>query len=325
MAQSFLIANEIADLIGGVVQGNGNIKLFGIALFKDAVQGQLSFVNKDFNFNNIKDTSASALIVPPSFMLPDKYTYIICNRPMYEILDIIVQAFVDIGVYNRNYHESPYVDKTAQVGSNVYIGGSSCIGKNTIIGHNAVIGRGVTIGDNCIVSSQSTICDTVTIGDRVSIGSGTRIGNDSFEYCNRDGLWRKIPNIGSVVIEDKVEIGANTTIDRGTIGNTIIGCGTKIDNLVQIGHEVEIGKHCLIVSQTGIAGWAQVGDYSRIYGQCGVNNFVKIGKYVTVLSKSGVTKNIKDYSCVSGFPAFKHTENLKMISFLKRIFNERRR
>ncbi len=320
MKEKFILAKQVAEEINGVISSNYyDFKLMGLALPLDADETQLTFIGKNFPRKSIDKIKAKIIITPLFFVLPNDKIQIKTIYNIEEILDKIVNLFIKKGIYHNNEVKiPPKISETAKVAQWVKIGENTIIEEGTIIDDFVCIGRNVSIGKNCRIYSNSTIMDDTVIGDNVNISSGVRIGCDSFEYGQRDYEWVKIPNIGNVIISDNVEIGANTTIDRGTIGSTIIGEGTKIDNLVMIAHEVVIGKSCKIISQTGIAGWSRIGDNCIIYGQCGIANNVIIGDKVTVLAKSGVTKNIDDYEIVSGFPACRNIEDLRMKAYLKK-------
>lgn len=324
MREKFITAQEIAHIINGEVYGDKDKKIYGISLVRDSDDTKLTFVNRDYNFNNIDKIEAAAIIVPPVFMLPPNKTYIISSAYMYEKLELVVKAFVDRGIYSFEYYDEPIIEQGAKVGMFSVIGNNTYIGKNTKIGNNVSIGNDVKIGENCFINSNAVIYDGVTIMDNVVIKSGAIIGSESFELCECEGEYKRIPNIGSVVIHNDVDIGANTTIDKGTIGDTIIGAGTKIDNLVQIGHEAIVGQNCKICAQSVLAGWVTLKDYVTIYGQCAISNNVVIEKNAIVLGFSGVTKNVKENAIVSGIPAIENKEYLRCAAYLRKLYKNRR-
>ncbi|MGA1862423.1 UDP-3-O-(3-hydroxymyristoyl)glucosamine N-acyltransferase [Deferribacter thermophilus] len=211
------------------------------------------------------------------------------------------------------------IEKPVYIGDFTKIGDGTEIGCNTYIGDGVKIGNNVKIGKNCKIYSNVTIYSDVKIEDNVIIHSGTVIGSDGFGYVNTPSGHQKIKQVGSVIIESHVEIGANCTIDRGTLGDTIIGFGTKIDNLVQVGHNVKIGKHCIIVAQAGIAGSSEIGDFVIIGGQSGVADHVKIPAGTIIASRAGVPGNVKKPGVYSGSPIMDHKKWLKLNVILKNI------
>lgn len=323
--EQFVTAAEIAECVNGIVEGNPKERVTGVALYQDAAKSDLTFAGRGVSAEDIKDIEAAVIIVPPWGIFSKGKTYIRTASDMEQTLDQVIALFVKKGLYDQKYIEPPFIHETARVSRLCSIGNETFIGAGTSIGDFVSIGCNVRIGAECVIKAGAVIEDGTCIGNHVVINSGARIGTSSFEYGHRDGKWIPIQNIGTVIVEDDVEIGANTTIDRGTIGNTVIGRGTKIDNLVQIGHEAKIGADCKIVAQTAIAGWAMIGNHTVLYGQCGIANHVHIGDHVTVLAKSGVTKNIPDYAVVSGFPACDHYENLKMQAYIKAQIRKKRR
>lgn len=206
-----------------------------------------------------------------------------------------------------------------EIGAFVTVEAEAEIGAGTKIGPNVTIGAGSRIGRDCRIGAQVVLAPGTVLGDRVVIHAGTIIGADGYGFYQKDGRHHKIPQVGIVRIEDDVEIGANVTIDRATLGETVIGTGTKIDNLVQIGHNVRIGKHCLLISQVGIAGSSELGDYVTLAGQVGVAGHLKIGDRVLAAGKSGITKDIPADSKISGFPAQEHRLELRQQAALRRL------
>ncbi|KAA0257882.1 UDP-3-O-(3-hydroxymyristoyl)glucosamine N-acyltransferase [Deferribacter autotrophicus] len=211
------------------------------------------------------------------------------------------------------------IKEPVHIGSFVVLGDGTKIGVNTKIEHGCVIGKNVIIGKNCLIYPNVTIYDNVVIGDNVIVHSGTVIGSDGFGYVNTSKGHFKIKQVGSVVIENNVEIGANCTIDRGTLNDTVIGEGTKIDNLVQIGHNVRIGKHCILVAQAAVAGSSNIGDFVIIGGQSGVADHVNIPSGTIIASRAGVPGNIKKPGIYSGSPVMEHKKWLKTQVILKNI------
>lgn len=205
------------------------------------------------------------------------------------------------------------------VGPLVVIGPGAVIGARSCLHAGTIIGARARIGTDCLLHARVTLYPDCVLGDRVILHSGAVVGSDGFGYATEDGVHLKIPHLGRVVIEDDVEIGANTTVDRGTLGETRIGCGTKIDNLVQVGHNVTIGAGALVVAQAGISGSVTIGPGAVLAGQVGVSDHLTIGAGARVLGRAGVTKDIPAGATVSGLPAHDHREELVLQAFLRRL------
>ncbi len=310
---------DIAKAIcGELINGSDDTLISNAAGLKDARQGEISFISHRRFLKDIDKTSASALVIPKD-MVFDKLPAIKVDNPYFAFSQLL-----------HLFHDQPYsargIDSSASVGSNVELGADISIYPYVYIGNNAVIGDNVTIypftfiGEGSVIGSNSVIYSNVTvremcrIGARVIIHSGAVIGSDGFGYVTHQGTHHKIPQIGGVVIGDDVEVGANTTIDRATTGNTIIGRGTKIDNLVQVAHNVSIGEHCLFAAQSGIAGSSTTGNYVVMAGQSGVSDHINIGNNVILTGKSGATRDIKDGETVSGVTSMPHRSWLKSMA-----------
>ncbi|WP_457568115.1 UDP-3-O-(3-hydroxymyristoyl)glucosamine N-acyltransferase [Desulfurobacterium sp.] len=321
---------ELAQLIGCRIKGNPDLKIRGVNEIQKAREGELTFLTNPKYEKFLKTTKASAVIVGKEYDTPA--TQLICEEPYVafaKILSILVkEPHPEAGI-----SETATIDETTTIGENVYIGSHVSIGKNCKIGKNVNIYPGVVIGDRCEIGDNTTIFANVTIyhdvkiGKNVKIHSGTVIGSDGFGYAfsKKEMKIYKVPQTGKVIIGNNVEIGANTTIDRGTIGDTVIGDGTKIDNLVQIAHNDKIGKNCFIVSQVGISGSTRIGNNVTLAGQVGVAGHIEIADNVTVGAKAGVTKSITKPGIYAGFPVkdyrtWRKTEAL--INRLPEIYNK---
>ncbi|WP_022846913.1 UDP-3-O-(3-hydroxymyristoyl)glucosamine N-acyltransferase [Desulfurobacterium sp. TC5-1] len=298
---------EIAKSIGCRVKGNPDIKIKGVNEIQKAKEGELTFLTNPKYEKFLRTTGASAVIVGKEYNVP--ITQLICEEP-YVAFAKILSMLIKEPHPEPGISKTATIDETATIGNNVYIGDHVFIGKECKIGNNVkiypgvVIGNRCEIGDNSVIFANVTIYHDVKIGKNVRIHSGTVIGSDGFGYAfsKKEMKIYKVPQIGRVIIGNDVEIGANTTIDRGTIGDTVIGDGTKIDNLVQIAHNDKIGKNCFIVSQVGISGSTEIGDNVTLAGQVGVAGHIKIGSNITVGAKSGVTKSITKPGIYAGFP-----------------------
>ena len=319
--------SEINELVSGELHGDGNIDIYGVSGIKEAGQGEITFVSNPKYQKDATTTRASAIIAQ------DKLE---CNGQAVIQVDDPYFAFLKVQKLFewRKRESTPWgIDKTVVLGEDVKLGNRVSIQAHTVIGDNVeigdstVIGPLVYIGNNSKIGKESLIYSHVairedtTIGDRVIIHNGVKIGSDGFGFATEKNKHHKIPQLGRVVIEDDVEIGANTTIDRATMTNgvTLIKRGTKIDNLVQIAHNVEIGEDCLIVAQVGIAGSTKIGDRCTLAGQSGICGHIEIGDDTVVYAKSGVSKNHKPGSRISGVPAFPHSKDLRTQASLRNL------
>jgi UDP-3-O-[3-hydroxymyristoyl] glucosamine N-acyltransferase len=207
----------------------------------------------------------------------------------------------------------------AYVGAHAYVGHRASVGSNSVVGQSAYVGDDVAIGESAWIHANASVMARCRVGDRVVLHAGCVIGSDGFGWAFVDGRAERIPQIGNVVLEDEVEVGANTCIDRAQVGSTQVGRGTKIDNLVQIGHNCRIGKHCVIAALTGLAGSTIIGDYVKVAGQVGFRGHLTVGSGVTIAGHSGVWGNVRDGATVSGDPARDHREELRRQVMIRRL------
>jgi len=315
---------EIAKIVEGELIGDGAIRITGLNGIKEANEGDLTFLAHFKYISLAKTTKASAILVSKDVKLPAK-ALIRTENPSI--------AFSKIAsIYNKldahqivGIHHTAVVADNALIGHNVAIGPyvvidqKSQIGDNTTIQAGSYIGHQTIIGKNTFIYPNVTIRERIHIGNNVIIHSGSVIGSDGFGFEEMAGVQTKIPQIGTVVIEDDVEIGANVTIDRARFDKTIIGKGTKIDNLVQIAHNVIIGENCIIVSQVGISGSVHVGKGAKLAGQAGIAGHLSIGEGVIVAAQAGVTKSVPPHTVVSGYPATVHDKAKKINALLHRL------
>ncbi|MFN3698940.1 MAG: UDP-3-O-(3-hydroxymyristoyl)glucosamine N-acyltransferase [Dictyoglomus sp.] len=313
--------SEISKIIEGELKGE-DIEIDKVAEWKDATERDIVFVFETKDISKIEEeTKAGALVIPLDG--ESNRNHIKVKSPKLAMAKLL--KYFDWRTYPSQIHstvvlgENVDIDKDVGIGAHVVIGDNVKIGKGTKIFPGVIIGNNVTIGENCIIYPRVTIYDYCTIGNNVIIHSGCSIGVDGFGYIWDGEEHLKIPHIGKVHIEDNVEIGGNTVIERATLGTTEIGKGTKIGSLIIIGHNVKIGENCVIVSQSGVAGSSKLGNKVIIAGQSGVSDHVHIGNNVVVLAKSGVTKDIPDNIIVSGFPARPHQEEMKIQAILRRL------
>lgn len=293
-----LSAAEIANHLGGVLIGDPTLILKGFAPADRAQPGDLTFAENESYFVRAEQSAAAAIIVDGPFASTRK---VLIRVPSARIAFAkVLPLFFPDPVFRPGIHPTAIVPASAKIDPSAHIGPYCVLSDGVRIGPRSVLQGGDFIGPNCVVGEDANLFPNVTlypaseVGNRVRIHSGTVVGSDGFGYVEDAGIHRKVPQIGSVIIRDDVEIGANVTIDRGALGPTIIGRGTKIDNLVQIAHNVTIGEHCLVVSQAGIAGSSKLGNYVVIAGQVGIAGHLKIGNHVSVAAQSGVMRSIPD-------------------------------
>jgi UDP-3-O-[3-hydroxymyristoyl] glucosamine N-acyltransferase len=285
----------------------------------------ISFLDNKLYIDQFIKTQAGACIVHPEFAnkSPSGVSLILTENP-YRAYALVASAFYPTASLLKKQSSNMLIDDTAIVGKNCEISLGVVIGKNAIIGDNSkissnsVIGPGVKLGKDCLIGSNVSVFYTL-IGDRVFISAGAQIGNDGFGFVPGRENHIKVPQLGRVIIKDNVEIGANCTIDRGSGPDTVIGAGTKIDNLVHIAHNVKVGRNCMIVGQVGISGSTEIGDFTVIGGQAGIAGHLHIGDGVKIGAKSGVIGNLMDGVTVGGFPARPIKEWLRGIAKLRRI------
>ncbi|HDL18702.1 MAG TPA: UDP-3-O-(3-hydroxymyristoyl)glucosamine N-acyltransferase [Bacteroidetes bacterium] len=316
--------SEIADLVSGTLRGDGGIEISGIAPLETAGDGDVSFLANPRYQSQLKTTQAAALLLPEGEW-PVEQPVIICKNPYFGFA-LLMQHFHQIVQKQAAViHPAAQIADDVQFGANPSIGAFVVIGSGVRLGDNVTVFPGCYIGKNCKTGNDVTLYshvmlrEEVEIGDRVIIHSGSVLGSDGFGFAQEKGVYHKIPQIGRVVIEDDVEIGANCCIDRATLGETRIHRGTKLDNLIQIAHNVKIGEHSVIAGQTGISGSTQVGHHAMFGGQVGIIGHITIGDYVICGAQAGVTKSIPDKGFVSGYPARPHKEHLKIEAAAKKL------
>lgn len=315
---------EIASHLGACLNGDPDIPIEGICPLEDARPNLLSFLTHARYIPLLAECRAAALIVSPSFK-DLEFPLLICDRP-YLALAKVAQLFSEPVRIPAGIHPTALIHESVSLGSRVaidrlvQIGSGSMVGNGTSIFGGAYIGRDVRIGEDCLIYPGVTVMDGCVVGNRVAIHSGTVIGSDGFGYAQDElGRHLKIPQIGIVQIDDDVEIGANCTVDRATFGRTWIQEGCKIDNLVQIGHNVIVGKYSILVSQVGVSGSTQIGKHVVLAGQVGVVGHICIGDGVRVGAKSGVANSVKAKQDVSGIPAVPHKEWLKNSAHIRHL------
>ncbi len=299
---------EIAKLIDGKVVGNGDILITGVSGIREAAEGDITFLANPRYISLMDKTRAAAIITSADAQKTNK-PLIITENPSVAFAKIISMMIPDDAGHHEGIDYTVVMGKNVTLGKDVAIGAYVVIGDNVTIGDNTIIYAGCFIGHHTKIGSKTliyphvSIRERITIGNRVIIHSGAVLGSDGFGFATIKGLHHKIPQVGTVEIADDVEIGANVTIDRARFDKTVIGRGTKIDNLVQIGHNVVIGENSLIVAQVGISGSTIVGDNVTLAGQAGLVGHITIGNNAVVTGQSGVSKDVPADTIVSGYPA----------------------
>jgi UDP-3-O-[3-hydroxymyristoyl] glucosamine N-acyltransferase len=300
-------AAEIARYLGGEVAGDASVVLTGLAPAEQARAGQVTFAENEEYFARAEQSAAAAILVASPCASASKTIIRVRNARVAfaQLLEMFhPEPQPPPGVHpGAVVAASATVDPTAHVGPHCVIGERVRIGPRSVLLGGNHIGDDSQLGDNVRLFPNVVIYAHTQIGSRVRIHAGTVVGSDGYGYVFHEGAQRKIPQVGNVIIHDDVEIGANVAIDRGALGSTVIGKGTKIDNLVQIGHNVVIGEHCIIVAQDGIAGSTQVGNNVTMAGQVGLAGHLKIGHGVTIGAKAGVMNDIPDGETWLGIPA----------------------
>jgi UDP-3-O-[3-hydroxymyristoyl] glucosamine N-acyltransferase len=300
-------ALQIANLIGGTVIGDGSVSLSGIAPAVSAKPGDLTFAENDQYFARAEQSAASAVLVDSEFESRNKALIKVPNARIG--FARAMSIFFPEERFAGGIHPTAVIASSARIASSAHVGAHCVIGENVRVGERVVLQGLNYVGNDCEIGEGTCLFPNVTlyartqIGRNVRIHAGSVVGADGFGYVFDNGNHRKVPQVGCVIIQDEVEIGANVTIDRGALGPTIIGKGTKIDNLVQIAHNVTIGDHSLVVAQAGIAGSTRIGSYVTLAGQVGIAGHLKIGNRVTIAAQSGVMHDIPEGQKWFGSPA----------------------
>lgn len=330
-------AEQIAGILDGEVVGNPNAEVFKLAKIEEGTEGSLTFLANPKYASYIFTTEATITIVNKTFETEQEIkTTLIKVEDAYKSFSKLLEYYNQVKLMKSGIEQPSMISENVTYGEGLYLGSFCYIGKNVTIGKNAkiypnsFIGDNVVIGDDCVFFAGVRIYSETIIGNNCTVHSGTIIGSDGFGFApQEDGSYVKVPQIGNVVIEDDVEIGSCTTIDRATLGSTIIKKGVKLDNQIQIAHNVEIGENTVIAAQTGIAGSTKIGKNCMIGGQVGFAGHLVIGDNVKIQAQSGIGKNLSEGEVVQGSPAFNygdfsksyvHFRNLpKIVSDLEKI------
>lgn len=313
-------AAQIAMLVNGTIEGDATITVNSFGKIEEAREGQLSFLANPKYEDYLYRTKASVIIINATFELKQPVTATLIRVPdAYSAFATLLTKYQEIRQQSLAGIQQPaYISASASYGSNVFIGAFAYLGEQVKVGNNtkiypnAYLGDHVTVGNDCVIHPGVKIYHDCVIGDRVIIHAGTIIGSDGFGFAPQaDGSFKKVPQIGNVVLENDVEVGSNTTIDRATIGSTIIHAGAKLDNLIQVAHNVEIGSSTVIAAQAGISGSTKIGKGVMIGGQAGIVGHIHLGDGAKVNAQSGVSKSIDPGKAVTGSPAYEYTAALR--------------
>lgn len=303
-------AKQIAEFIQGRVEGDENAAINSFAKIEEGRPGAISFLSNPKYTHYIYETKSSVCLVDESLTLerevPATLT-LIRVKSAYEAVSKLLSLYDSMIPKKTGIHPLAFVSETAKIGENCYVGPFACIGD------------GVTIGDNCRINPNVVIYDGCRLGNRVTIHSGSVIGADGFGFAPTEHGYDKIPQIGIVIIEDDVEIGANTCVDRSTMGATIVRKGVKLDNLIQVAHNVEVGENTVMAAQSGISGSTKIGQWCMIGGQAGLSGHIKVGNQVQIGPQAGIISAVKDGQKVMGSPQIDASEYFKSYAIFHKL------
>ncbi|WP_282135856.1 UDP-3-O-(3-hydroxymyristoyl)glucosamine N-acyltransferase [Seonamhaeicola maritimus] len=320
-------AQQIAGILEGDVVGNPEAEVSKLSKIEEGTEGSLTFLANPKYTSHIYTTEATVAIVNKSFIPEQEIdTTLIKVEDAYKSFSKLLEYYNQVKNNKTGIEQPSYVADTAKYGENIYLGAFAYIGENVTLGDNvkifpnAYLGDNVTVGDNTVIFSGAKIYSETVIGNSCVINAGAIIGADGFGFApNEDGEYNKVPQIGNVILEDFVDIGAATTIDRATLGSTVIRRGVKLDNQIQIAHNVEIGKNTVIAAQTGIAGSTKIGENCQIGGQVGIVGHITIGNNVRIQAQSGIGRNVKDNEVLQGSPALPYSDYNKSYVHFKNL------
>jgi len=320
-------AKIVADFTKGELIGNPEVVITDVSKIEEGKKGTLAFLANPKYEKFLYSTEASVVLINKEFQINGNISpTLIRVENAYDAFTSLLELYAKMAEEKKGIEQPSHIDPSARVGTNVYIGAFSYIGPGVFIGNNvkiypqSFVGDNTQIQDNTVLYSGVKIYHGCFVGRDCTLHSGVVIGGDGFGFVQQpDQQYRKIPQVGNVIIEDNVEIGANTTIDRATMGSTIVRKGSKLDNLIQIGHNVEVGENTVIVSQAGIAGSTKVGSNCQVGGQVGLAGHLKIGDNVKIGAQSGVSNNLKDGDTVLGSPALDVTRQIKAMIIYKSL------
>jgi len=315
--------SELAQRIGGEAAGHDGAEVAGAAGIEEVAGGQITFIDSAKRLARAEATPAAAIIVPLEVESSSK-PIIRASNPRLAFARAL-EVFAPPAARRRGIHPTAVIGEGCRIADDAWVGPYAVIGDRARLGAGVEVGAltslgdEVTLGEGTRLYPRVVIYDRVTVGARVIIHAGAVIGGEGFGFISEGGGLHKVPQIGTVIIEDQVEIGSNVTIDRATTGATVVGQGTKIDNLVQIGHNTRIGRDCIVVAQAGISGSCRIGDRAVLAGQAGVVDHIEIGADAGVCAQAGVTSDVPAATRVSGMPARPHREQMRLQAALQRL------
>lgn len=320
-------AEQIAGILEGEVVGNPNAEVSKLSKIEEGTEGSLTFLANPKYINYIYETKATITIVNKTFEPENAITTTLIKvEDAYKAFSKLLEFYNQIKLNKTGIEVPCFLSETAQHGANFYLGAFSYIGENVVIGENvkiypnSFVGDNVVIGDNTTIFAGAKIYSETVIGKDCTIHSGVIVGADGFGFApNENGEYSKVPQIGNVIIEDNVDVGAGTTIDRATLGSTIIRKGVKLDNQIQIAHNVEIGENTVIAAQAGVAGSTKIGKNCMIGGQVGIAGHLVVGNNVRIQAQTGVGRNIKDNETIQGSPALGYSDYNKSYVHFKNL------
>lgn len=320
-------AEQIAGILEGSIVGDPNAEVDKLAKIEEGTEGAITFLANPKYTSYIYTTKATITIVSNSFVAEeDLTTTLIKVEDPYKAFSKLLEYYNQIKLNKTGIEQPSFISESAQYGENLYLGAFAYIGENVRIGDNvkiypnSFIGDNVEIGNNVLIFPGAKIYSETVIGHNCVIHGGAIVGADGFGFSpGETGEYSKVPQIGNVIIEDNVDVGAGTTIDRATLGSTIIRKGVKLDNQIQIAHNVEVGEHTAIAAQTGIAGSSKIGKHCLIGGQVGIAGHIQIGDRVKIQAQSGIGRNIKDDEVIQGSPAIGYSEYNKSYVHFKNL------
>ena len=314
---------DLAKLVKGETIGDSAVEIRGVAQVEEAKKGDLVFVLDSKFLSHALASKASALIAPLKSEIKEKPALLVENPRL--AMAQVLSCFRTVPSLPKVISKTAVIPKSCKIGeevsigANVVLGEKVTIGNHTLIYPNTYIGDGSSVGDDCVIHANVTIYEKVKIGNHVIIHSGSSIGLDGFGFVQKEGKHLKIPQLGSVRIEDEVEIFSNVTVARGTLGPTVIGRGTKIDCLTHVAHNCKLGANCAIVSLVGLSGSVTLKDHVFVGGQSGFSGHNTIGENSVIMARAGITKDFPPNSVVSGFPAQDHRQEMASQAFLRRL------
>ena len=308
---------ELARLVAGAVEGNPEATVTGIAPVDRAGPTDITFVVNERYARRVESVDVAACLIPPDVTIDANGTVLIRVENPEIALSTLLHLFHPASEPEPSVHSTAVIGRGVRLGEGVWVGPfvtieeDVCIGDRTQIAPHVHVGRGTSIGEDCRIGPSCTVLHQVRIGDRVRLYTGVRLGVEGFGYTLGPSGHHRIPQVGGCIIGDDVDIGANSTVDRGSLGDTVIGAGTKIDNLVHIAHNVHVGSHCVIVAQVGVAGSVEIGDGAQLAGQAGISGHLTIGAGAKIAAQAGVIGDVPAGGVYSGYPARPHRQSMR--------------